>query len=247
MTDPPTPPPLWGAGPPASAPAWGSTAPVPTYVSHVGLAAEQPAPATSPDLTTRGLARVTDWVVVALAAYLVGLPFGFWNPISGSHPHPSQSTSFQWVEFVVALAVLAYEPVMLVWRGQTLGKILTGLRVETADRDPIGVLTALKRHSLSLILRIGWIGAIVFFINNPLRGFSFASTVSTMAGTNLTSLVIVLALILAGLNLVTLVVAGESLYDKFGGTRVIIDPAVEVSPADRAINGALVRMGRLPR
>ncbi|MCE7082546.1 RDD family protein [Streptomyces sp. ST2-7A] len=83
-------------------------------------------------LGRRFLARVVDWLVVAIPVGLITLPWAF-DGGGGAFPGTGSFVS----QLVYLLVYFVYEGLMLANRGQTLGKMLLGIRVSMLDNGSI--------------------------------------------------------------------------------------------------------------
>ncbi|MFJ8697573.1 RDD family protein [Streptomyces roseolilacinus] len=87
------------------------------------------------DTGKRVLARIVDWLVIALPLGLIGIPFGVYSRVGDESGDLgdvwTSGGGGQWVFQLVSIAAyVAYDTLMVAKRnGQTLGKRMTGLRV----------------------------------------------------------------------------------------------------------------------
>lgn len=148
----------------------------------------------------RLLARFVDTIIAIVIYFAVSIPFGVARIGRTGTVNESLGTSIGLSLLsgaLVALLVLGYEVLLVGTRGQTLGKMATGIKIVHPDGTSLTIGDAAKRHSPSIALWL--IGAI------PLVGL----------------LGILGGLVLAIVNIVMVFSSQQSLYDKIGDTVVI--------------------------
>jgi uncharacterized RDD family membrane protein YckC len=111
----------------------------------------------------RFAAQVIDSFVVSIPAFALFFAFIFFGVATTNNarrsPPPWIGFAFIAVFLLIMIAVVAYEALMLQWRGQTLGKMLLRIRVVRPDGTPISagqawgraVIRVVMVHVLSLI------------------------------------------------------------------------------------------------
>lgn len=225
--------PLWGNPPPTAAPpafappafAQRSTGfgvpPAPNARPLVGGATPSGQPfRKDAEVVPRIAARIVDMLLVGVITTLVITAFGEFSIRGTVRPRASTSAAFGWTLFVLGIAFTLYEPVMLAWRGQTLGKMLAGVEVEP-ESGPMSFMRAVRRHSISMLGRVLWIWSAMLFALDPLVDNRYDTVVKNASADALSTFSIIVMLAVLGLNVVSLVANGRSFYDRCGGTRVI--------------------------
>lgn len=86
------------------------------------------------DSGKRILARVIDWLIVAIPLLIIGIPFGIYDRVASGDGFDewvaSSSTGGQWVfQLISIIAYVGYDTLMVRSSGQTLGKKLMNMRV----------------------------------------------------------------------------------------------------------------------
>ncbi len=144
----------------------------------------------------RLLARFIDTVVFVIIGWIISIPFGvatFATSRSGS------AVMFGILAAALSLvAAGAYECLMVANKGQTLGKMAVGIRIEGLDGRRLDLQEAVIRHSPSL-------GCRALYVVPILGGL--------IGGLGLVLLAIV--------NIILVFSNGTSLYDTIGKTRVV--------------------------
>ena len=163
MPDPPPPPPSWSSDPqtPEGASSF-SVQPVERVERKVTLGSGQTAVLAS--VWNRGGARILDWTLMAVVGLvlliptlLVGWAVGAVKDVSIFSLQTIEETPGIRVSVVFILLTLmigvAYEPVMIALRGQTLGKMATRIRVVRADNGlPPGWSKSIARWIMPSVL-----------------------------------------------------------------------------------------------
>ncbi|URN16269.1 RDD family protein, partial [Streptomyces sudanensis] len=115
------------------------------------------------DTAKRVLARLVDWLVIAVPLALLGIPFGVYSRVSDESAGfddvwTSGNTGGQWTfQLLSIVAYVAYDTFMTAKRnGQTLGKRLTGLRVAMLDDGSVPPVGAALTRALVL-----WLPALI--------------------------------------------------------------------------------------
>lgn len=142
----------------------------------------------------RVLARIIDWVVMFVVAIIIAIPAGI--GIMGAGGDASTGLSIG-LGLVVAAIGIAYEVLLTANRGQTLGKMAVGIKIERLDGQPMDLQSAATRYSPSIAIAI--VG--IFPIIGLLAGLA--------------------SFVLAIANLVMVFSSKESVYDKVGKTKVV--------------------------
>lgn len=150
--EPPQPPPGGGTPPPPPPPPGGGG---PYGGGPYGYGGTDPLGGMPPlaDTGKRVLARLVDWLVIAVPLALIGIPFGVYSRVSDESASlgdvwTSGNTGGQWLFQLLSIAAyVAYDTFMTAKRnGRTLGKRMTGLRVAVLDDGSVpSVSTALTR------------------------------------------------------------------------------------------------------
>ncbi|MER5882843.1 RDD family protein [Streptomyces sp. NPDC001941] len=144
--------PYGGATPPPQDPYGGSAPPPPSYGSPYDNAPPPPpygggGPgggayggadplAGMPPLAESGkriLARIIDWVIIAIPLAVIGIPFKVYDRVTDDNGDITDaltsSSGGQWIwQLISIVAYIAYDTVMTSKNGQTVGKKLMGLR-----------------------------------------------------------------------------------------------------------------------
>ncbi|AWI29015.1 RDD family protein [Streptomyces sp. ICN441] len=86
------------------------------------------------DTAKRILARVVDWLIVAIPLLIIGIPFGIYNRVTSGDGDfgdwVTDGNAGGWVFQVIAIiAFVGYDTLMVRKSGQTLGKKLMKMRV----------------------------------------------------------------------------------------------------------------------
>jgi len=142
----------------------------------------------------RVLARVIDWVIMFVVGLVFAVPLGIGMMGSGGDAGVGLSIA---IGLLIAAIGIAYEVVLTAQRGQTVGKMAVGIKIERLDGQPMDIQSAALRYSPSIGLTL--IGII------PIIGI-----LASLAG-----------FVLAIANLVLVFSQKESVYDKVGKTRVV--------------------------
>jgi uncharacterized RDD family membrane protein YckC len=112
---------------------------------HLDLPA--PVPASG---AMRALARIIDYLLVGLVLLAVSQPFAVTETFvdGGETRERIVFDGPAWVSVILALIPVAYEVAMVLWRGQTLGKLAARLRVVREDGTPPDLRAALLRAAI---------------------------------------------------------------------------------------------------
>lgn len=164
---PPQQPPSWGTPPPPGAGGY-QPPPAQPYVPGAGMGSSGPGGATLAEPGRRLIARIIDFVIflVLYLAFVIALVVALADTTTTA---TSASANLDGTATVLALAFFVvywlYESLMAVWRGQTLGKMLMGIRiVDEAGATP-GMGAAMKRSSVWLTPMVPCcIGLIAFLV-----------------------------------------------------------------------------------
>ncbi|MFD3483300.1 RDD family protein [Streptomyces sp. NPDC058665] len=141
-----TPPPYGGANPPPPGQPYGGANPPPAGDPYGGSAPPPPGDPYGANDPLRGmpplasvgkrvLARIVDWIIVAVPLALIAIPFSVyrhWSDESNSWDDTvnGMNGGGQWVfRIITIIAYVGYDTVMTRWRGQTVGKKLFKIRV----------------------------------------------------------------------------------------------------------------------
>lgn len=115
------------------------------------------------DTAKRVLARIVDWLVIAVPLALIGIPFGVYSRVSDESANlgdvwASGSGGGQWTfQLLSMLAYVAYDTLMTAkWNGQTLGKRMTGIRVAMLNDGSVPPTSAALMRALVL-----WLPALI--------------------------------------------------------------------------------------
>ncbi|MEU2164380.1 RDD family protein [Streptomyces chengbuensis] len=86
------------------------------------------------DSGKRILARIVDWLIVAIPLLIIGIPFGIYNRVASGDDFDdwvaNSNTGGQWVfQLISIIAYVGYDTLMVRKSGQTLGKRLMKMRV----------------------------------------------------------------------------------------------------------------------
>ncbi len=142
----------------------------------------------------RVLARVIDWVIMFVVSLVFAIPLGIGMMGAGGDAGIGLSIG---IGLVIAAIGIAYEVLLVAQRGQTVGKMAVGIKVERLDGQPMDIQSSAMRFSPTIALTI--IGII------PIIGL-----LASLAG-----------FVLAIANLILIFTQKESVYDKVGKTRVV--------------------------
>ncbi|MFC8079329.1 RDD family protein [Streptomyces sp. NPDC057307] len=126
--------PYGGANPPPPGDPYGGSAPPPPGDPYGGNDPLRGMPPLA-SMGKRILARIVDWIIVAIPLALISIPFnvyGRWSDESNSWDDTvnGMNGGGQWVfRIITIVAYVGYDTVMTQWGGQTLGKKLFKIRV----------------------------------------------------------------------------------------------------------------------
>lgn len=114
-----------------------------------------------PKLGRRGMAMLID--------YLIYYAFFFWALYTFGTPNEKGGYSLHgWRALSVILVWIVYFPVVESFRGQTLGKLLMGLRVVTVSGNDVSFVETFKRRLLDWVDLIGLgLIAVIVIKNSP--------------------------------------------------------------------------------
>lgn len=150
--------PAGGAPPPGSLPDQPPPPPAP-QAPQSGAGTGQPA-----GLMTRFLAKLVDWVLVGVVISGILLPWVIGSTLGsgGGIGSGALSTGSIVTSLVTSGLALAYFAVLESHRGQTLGKMLLGLRVKGPDGRPPTLEQALKRNAYMLLSIVPFLGGLAY-------------------------------------------------------------------------------------
>ncbi|MFD9867175.1 RDD family protein [Streptomyces niveus] len=126
--------PYGGANPPPPGDPYGGSAPPPPGDPYGGNDPLRGMPPLAP-MGKRILARIVDWIIVAIPLVLISIPFNVYHRWTNSSDNWDDAVNGvngggQWVfRLITIVAFVGYDAVMTQWGGQTLGKRLFNLRV----------------------------------------------------------------------------------------------------------------------
>jgi len=143
----------------------------------------------------RLLARIIDVVIVWILSLIVLIPIGIGAGVTNSNIGIG---AYLIGQIIVVALVVGYEIFLVGTRGQTVGKMLLGLKIVTRDGTPVDYNVAIKRHMPSIVGRAVYIIPIIGWLIGPLILLGVAIANTAMVFQN-----------------------NESLYDKLGNTMVI--------------------------